>query len=143
MQTTIRPLKIVREKFTNQCVKTLSGYRKNVATSSQMGQLVLPESFKLYPLFTLVFIKSKGFIGSNMASTDERNFHFKMLLRMGLGASNAYFYPRMVGIHQLDAGCGDMINNRVILPRRVRLTNESLEGNGIYIIGKYYIDSIF
>jgi hypothetical protein len=52
------PLVSVRESVTRQCVDALYQYRLTCASSSPPGQLILPESLKLMPLYTLAFLKS-------------------------------------------------------------------------------------
>ena len=36
-----------------ECVRILSAYRKHCAASASPGQLILPESFKVLPVYTL------------------------------------------------------------------------------------------
>ncbi|KAG0465602.1 hypothetical protein HPP92_019766 [Vanilla planifolia] len=55
------PLSQVREQITNLCVNILHSYRKYCATVSSSAQLILPESLKLLPLYTLALSKSTGF----------------------------------------------------------------------------------
>lgn len=136
-QTLSENLKSLRDQITFRCVKTLSAYRKFVAnTTSIVGQLILPESFKLFPLYALALIKSKAFsIGSNL-STDERNFHMKLILKMNVGACMGYFYPRMLALHSLTELCGyKNSTGRISLPSKIRLSCECLEDAGIYLIG--------
>lgn len=59
LQAWKEPLAVVRESVTNQCVDTLYQYRLTCASNSPPGQLILPESLKLMPLFTLALLKSK------------------------------------------------------------------------------------
>ena len=48
------PLQRVRENVTRACVDMLYQYRHTCASSSPPGQLILPESLKLLPLYALV-----------------------------------------------------------------------------------------
>ena len=50
-------LNTVRENITQQCINSLYVYRKHCASSTQAGQLILPESLKLFPLYTLALLK--------------------------------------------------------------------------------------
>lgn len=47
--------------MSNTCAEALFSYRTHCATTSPAGQLVLPESLKLYPLYSLGIIKSLCF----------------------------------------------------------------------------------
>jgi len=127
---------VLRNQITQRCVKILASYRKHVAASSAIGQLILPESFKLFPLSALALIKSKALCASSNLSSDERNYHFKLILQMSPKAFVAYFYPRMVALHVLDEGYGTRAESgRVLLPPSLRLTYDWLEETGIYLIG--------
>ena len=50
--------KAVRENLMNQCAQILTCYRKNCASPSSVGQLILPECMKLLPLYVNCIIKS-------------------------------------------------------------------------------------
>ena len=48
----------VRENLIQQCAQILACYRKNCASPSSAGQLILPECMKLLPLYINCVIKS-------------------------------------------------------------------------------------
>lgn len=47
------PLSQVRDQATSFCINILYSYRKFVATVPSPGQLILPESLKMLPLYLL------------------------------------------------------------------------------------------
>lgn len=51
-------LTAARDAVTKTCVDMLAAYRKHCASTSPSGQLILPESLKLLPLYALGLIKS-------------------------------------------------------------------------------------
>ena len=51
-------LTAARDAVTKSCVDMLAAYRKHCASTSPSGQLILPESLKLLPLYALGLIKS-------------------------------------------------------------------------------------
>ena len=57
----------VRETLTAECAQLLACYRKNCATPSSAGQLILPECMKLLPVYINCVIKS-GILQSGVAS---------------------------------------------------------------------------
>jgi protein transport protein SEC24 len=67
MQALKDPLGAVREAVTGQCVDALYQYRLTCASNSPPGQLILPESLKLLPLYTLSLIKSNVSAGARAA----------------------------------------------------------------------------
>ena len=54
----------IRERIVLDTVEALFKYRKNVATKSSSGQLILPESLKLLPVYMNAFMKANA-IGLN------------------------------------------------------------------------------
>lgn len=55
--------KTVKEHLINSCANILACYRKNCASPSSAGQLILPECMKLLPLYTNCLIKSDVIAG--------------------------------------------------------------------------------
>ena len=60
--------KEVRENIMTQCAEILACYRKNCASPSSAGQLILPESMKLLPLYTNCVIKSDALQAGTLSS---------------------------------------------------------------------------
>ena len=52
------PYKTIRESFTKQCATILACYRKQCSSQSPAGQLILPESLKLLPMYANCILKS-------------------------------------------------------------------------------------
>ena len=52
------PYKSIRENFSQQVAIILSCYRKNCSNQSPAGQLILPESLKLLPMYANCLLKS-------------------------------------------------------------------------------------
>ncbi|KAJ3125731.1 Protein transport protein Sec24C [Nowakowskiella sp. JEL0407] len=135
-QTVTASLKQVREQLSEKCVKVLSAYRRHVASSTGPGQLILPEAYKLYPLFTLSLLKTRAFRGGPEMSTDVRVNNFRMLKSMSIGDSIPFFYPVLFGIHDMapEAGTINEYSGQVILPDAIRVSYERLDRSGIYIL---------
>lgn len=55
--------KAVKEHLINNCANILACYRKNCASPSSAGQLILPECMKLLPLYTNCLVKSDAING--------------------------------------------------------------------------------
>ena len=73
-----KPLRDIRKNLSDRCNKVLLMYRKHCAPAVQagqvrwytiiqlvthQGQLILPEGFKLLPLYTLCMLKTKSLKG--------------------------------------------------------------------------------
>ena len=54
-------LEVLRELIYKTAVDILHAYRDKVARSASSGQLILPESLKLLPLYALALTKASAF----------------------------------------------------------------------------------
>ncbi|KAM0748281.1 hypothetical protein T439DRAFT_291785 [Meredithblackwellia eburnea MCA 4105] len=133
-QTASKTLRQVRDQLTDSCVKALLAYRKHCASSTSPAQLILPESFKLFPLYALALMKSKALKGGPVAS-DVRTWHMRLLKAAGVAATVGLLYPRMFPIHTLpdDVGFADE-TGRLVLPSLIRASYLRMEPHGAYLI---------
>ncbi|KAF9909907.1 COPII coat Sec23p-Sfb3p heterodimer component [Lobosporangium transversale] len=131
-----KPLNEVRDTMTDKCVKILSAYRKNCASSTAPGQLILPESFKLFPVYSLTLLKSKSLRGGNDINSDIRVHQMRMLKSMGVSESIAFLYPRMIPVHEMDekVGVKNLTTGRVYLPPLIRVSYARLNSSGAYLL---------
>ena len=53
----------VREGISDKCIRILAAYRKHHGAGAQHGQLILPDKFRLFPLYTLGLLKTRAFRG--------------------------------------------------------------------------------
>lgn len=145
-----KPLKDVRNYLTSKCVAILLAYRRNCASSTSPGQLILPESFKLFPLYVLALIKNKAIKGGNVTS-DVRVFFFRLLLSQSVGSIMTLLYPRMMALHTLGPTDGmpvqpaeglspekqaidDALLKVVQLPNPMRPAFMRMEPHGAYLL---------
>ncbi|KAJ3372009.1 COPII coat Sec23p-Sfb3p heterodimer component, partial [Allomyces arbusculus] len=113
-------LNTVRTQLTETCVKVLASYRKNCAASTSPGQLILPETFKLFPLFTLCLHKHKALKAGDVAS-DVRVAAMRELKSLPVPLSIPLLYPRLVALHTPE-------------PTAVRVSYERLDPTGCYLV---------
>ncbi|KAI9340889.1 Sec23/Sec24 trunk domain-containing protein [Obelidium mucronatum] len=133
-QAAASSLKAVREQLTDRCVKILAAYRKHSASNTSPGQLILPESFKLYPLYTLCLLKCRAF-RKGMLSSDARVTAMRNFRNFGVPESVVFFYPRMFALHNLDHDFGALDHrNNIRLPPCVRISYERLDPEGIFLM---------
>jgi len=132
--TASKSLRQVRDHLTELCVKALLAYRKHCASSTSPAQLILPESFKLFPLYALALQKSKALKGGPVAS-DVRTWHMRLLKSAGVAATVGLLYPRMLPVHNLpdDVGFPDE-RGRIRLPPLLRTSYARMEPHGAYLI---------
>ncbi|KAH3871249.1 hypothetical protein DPMN_034444, partial [Dreissena polymorpha] len=116
-----------REHIMNEVAQILACYRKNCASPSSAGQLILPECMKLLPLYGNCVIKNDGIQGGQEISTDDRSYLMHLINSMDVKSSCAFFYPRLIPLHTLEPTGTDM-------PTALRCSAERLQDNGVYLL---------
>lgn len=53
----------IHKKLTDDCVAILTAYRTNCAATTSAGQLILPEAFKLLPIYVHGSMRSQALRG--------------------------------------------------------------------------------
>ncbi|CAH1795236.1 unnamed protein product [Owenia fusiformis] len=119
--------KAIREHLMDQCANILACYRKNCASPSSAGQLILPECMKLLPVYTNCIIKSDAFQGGGEVSTDDRSFLMLLVNSMDVESTCVFFYPRLLPLHDVDVDSSQ-------LPTAIRCSAERLRDHGVYLL---------
>ncbi|XP_004298636.1 PREDICTED: protein transport protein Sec24-like At4g32640 isoform X1 [Fragaria vesca subsp. vesca] len=117
----------VRERLTDRCISILCSYRKFCATVTSSGQLILPETLKLLPLYILALTKSTGLRTSG--KIDERSYWINYVSSVSTALAIALVYPRMLAIHNLN--CKD---DASLCPPAIPLSSEHISDEGIYLL---------
>ncbi|XP_036392862.1 protein transport protein Sec24C isoform X1 [Megalops cyprinoides] len=121
------PTKTVRENLVNQCAQILACYRKNCASPSSAGQLILPECMKLLPVYLNCMLKSDVLQPRADAPLDDRAYLRLLVSCMDVAESHVFFYPRLLPLHKLDV-------EGEALPVAVRDSEERLSKAGVYLL---------
>eukprot|EP00494_Astrolonche_serrata_P024169 UN24427 len=93
------------------CINVLYSYRRHCAANSQKGQLILPETLKLMPLYTLGLLKCAAL--SPTIGIDERTACLRLLASTTLAQTLTIMYPNMYTLHTKQNLC--TINERGFL----------------------------
>lgn len=121
--------KSVKEALISNCAQILACYRKNCASPSSAGQLILPECMKLLPLYTNCLLKSDALSGGTDVGCDDRAFLMHSLGSMDVASTVAYFYPRLIPLHDLpDEPQGPSI------PHPLRCSIGKVTDDGVYLL---------
>ncbi|KAK7680202.1 hypothetical protein QCA50_016711 [Cerrena zonata] len=138
----------IQEELTEKCSSILLGYRKNCAASTSPSQLIIPEAFRAYPVYTLAMFKSKPLKG-RYVSSDMRNYWIHKLLSMSTRSIMHHLYPRMMAIHDLNETIalplpltnpqnedetGDAVKIKIDMPSLMRDSHIFMAGHGVYVI---------
>ncbi|KAF1373693.1 hypothetical protein PFLUV_G00241610 [Perca fluviatilis] len=119
------PTKAVRDTLINQCAQILACYRKNCASPSSAGQLILPECMKLLPVYLNCVLKSDVLMPGADVSLDDRAYLRQLISGMDVTESHIFFYPRLLPLTKLESGS---------LPLAVRDSEERLSKGGVYLL---------
>ncbi|KAI8884924.1 hypothetical protein K501DRAFT_332349 [Backusella circina FSU 941] len=128
--------KDLHKKLTDNCVDILTAYRVNCASSTSPGQLILPEAFKLLPVYVHGAIRSTVLRGvGNDMNIDMRSAGMCLFNSLGVAELVWTLYPRMFAVHQLAPEQG-VINNKgqITLPPMMRASYDRLDPQGAYIV---------
>ncbi|XP_060031430.1 protein transport protein Sec24C isoform X2 [Erinaceus europaeus] len=121
------PLKTVRDTLIAQCAQILACYRKNCASPSSAGQLILPECMKLLPVYLNCVLKSDVLQPGAEVTTDDRAYVRQLVTSMDVAETNVFFYPRLLPLTK------SPIENATE-PPAVRASEERLCNGDIYLL---------
>uniref|UniRef100_A0A665WT79 SEC24 homolog C, COPII coat complex component n=1 Tax=Echeneis naucrates TaxID=173247 RepID=A0A665WT79_ECHNA len=119
------PTKAVRDTLVNQCAQILACYRKNCASPSSAGQLILPECMKLLPVYLNCVLKSDVLLPGADVSLDDRAYLRQLISCMDVAETHVFFYPRLLPLTKLEGSS---------LPVAVRDSEERLSKGGVYLM---------
>lgn len=122
--------KSVKDAIVNRAAQILATYRKNCATPSSAGQLILPECMKLLPLYVNCLLKNDAISGGADMTIDDRSFVMQALMTMDVQTSVHFFYPRLIPIHDIEP------SSEVQVPPQIRCSVEKISEQGVYILGE-------
>ncbi|XP_037660052.1 protein transport protein Sec24C isoform X2 [Choloepus didactylus] len=121
------PVKTVRDTLITQCAQILACYRKNCASPSSAGQLILPECMKLLPVYLNCVLKSDVLQPGAEVTTDDRAYIRQLVTSMDVAETNVFFYPRLLPLTK------SPIENTTE-PPAVRASEERLSNGDIYLL---------
>ncbi|GLE02924.1 hypothetical protein PINS_up011788 [Pythium insidiosum] len=134
----------VKDGLVNDCVNVLFNYRKHCASSSSSGQLILPESLKLLPLYTLATLKSRALRGNLTGNpprgfidvrADERVMMMGVLNSLPVEFAVSAVYPKLYSLHDMPEDCGTVNDDgQFVLPPQLPPTAEKLDETGVFLL---------
>lgn len=125
--------KAVKDGLVNRAAQMLANYRKNCASPSSAGQLILPECMKLLPLYVNCLLKSDALSGGSDMTLDDRSYVMMRIMTMDVQNSVSYFYPRLIPLHDITPES----DGKIGIPDPIRCTIEKMTEQGVYILGIY------
>ncbi|KAK2583030.1 hypothetical protein KPH14_009072 [Odynerus spinipes] len=117
----------VKDNLIARCAHMLAAYRKNCASASNAGQLILPECMKLLPLYVNCIMKSDAVSGGSDMTIDDRSFVMQAVATMPISISVVYTYPRLIPLHDVDPQSTE-------LPQMLRCSIDKFTEDGAYLL---------
>lgn len=114
----------------------LHSYRVNCAAATSSGQLILPESLKLLPLYTNSILKQISFRRSNTKfRVDHRMAQMVQVLGSDVATTSSMVYPKLYALHKLPEKAGRPTNicSNVFMPNSLQCSVDKVELNGCYL----------
>lgn len=119
--------KVIKDSLVNRAAQILACYRKNCASPTSAGQLILPECMKLLPLYISCLLKNDAFSGGSDLTLDDRSYAIYFVMSMDLPTSVQFFYPRLIPIHDVQV-------EETEVPAAIRCTADKMMEDGAYIL---------
>jgi len=99
------------------------------------GKAAKTEALQFLPLYIMGMLKCAAFRQGQDVGFDLRTYLWARLETIDISLLTAYFYPRMLALHNLDDSCGNIEENGfVTLPAMLNLTSESMTQDGVYLL---------
>lgn len=102
----------------------------------QAGNMVQNnEALQFLPLYIMGMLKSPAFRATSDISADLRTYIWMRLETITVSQMAAYYYPRMMSLHNAPDHCGvPDENGNSQLPDMLNLTSESMTQDGVYLL---------
>jgi len=128
-----------KEHLQKACVDMMHSYRINCASTTAAGQLILPESLKLLPLYVGSILKMPAFRQGSDVRADERVACLVRLLGLPIALTGPLVYPRVLplakgGQMPERVGLPTHVGENVHLPSTVACSVDRFATDGMYLI---------
>jgi len=125
-----------KDKIVRSCVNMLHAYRVNCASMTSAGQLILPESLKLLPLYVGSIRKMAAFRSGSDIRADDRITALIHMLGLPMALTGPLVYPRIFPLWPLTdmAGIPTGIDDNVHLPATIACSVAKLCADRMYLL---------
>eukprot|EP00929_Paragymnodinium_shiwhaense_P054194 TRINITY_DN27156_c0_g1_i1.p1 TRINITY_DN27156_c0_g1~~TRINITY_DN27156_c0_g1_i1.p1 ORF type:complete len:1017 (-),score=187.41 TRINITY_DN27156_c0_g1_i1:458-3508(-) len=125
-----------KEKLTKATVDMLHAYRTNCASMTSSGQLILPESLKLLPLYIGAIRKMAAFRSGSDIRVDDRMAGLIRMLALPVALTSALVYPKIYPLQPLPekAGYPTEVGENVHMPPSIPCSVDRLAADRIYLV---------
>lgn len=126
--------KSLKEGLFTRVSASLACYRQNCSAPSQPGQLILPETLKLLPLYSHCLLRSPALLPSVEVGFDEKSNLLQRLAMMTVEQNETFLYPRLYSLNTSTLGNEGMPPVTRPSYDRLRDAGAHLLDNGLVLI---------
>ncbi|KAJ1352234.1 Protein transport protein Sec24C [Parelaphostrongylus tenuis] len=126
-----RGLKEMKEQIFQRCAQILATYREKVSESAPLGQLILPETLKLLPLFVNSIVKNDSINGGSEMTVDDKVWMIELIRGMRMDHSMLLLYPKIVPVDHLEVQDPSEMTS---VAGSVRASYENLSSTKAYLV---------
>lgn len=125
-----------KDKLSKSCVDMLHAYRVNCASMTSAGQLILPESLKLLPLYVGSIRKMPAFRSGSDIRSDDRLAALLRVMGLPMALTAPLVYPRVYTVMPLPERAGNRteVGDNVYLPPTIACSSDKLVLDRIYLV---------
>ncbi|PAV79754.1 hypothetical protein WR25_06580 isoform B [Diploscapter pachys] len=126
-----KSLKEACDQIGGRSAHILATYREKVSENSPLGQLILPETLKLLPLYACSIVKNDAVAGGSELVVDEKAWLIELIRGLKIEDSLSLLYPKVYPVSQLE--CQEP-NELTALPNPIRCSMEFFDHSKAYLI---------
>ncbi|CAL2040490.1 unnamed protein product [Caenorhabditis brenneri] len=121
----------MKESLSSRCAQFLATYREKCSEGAPLGQLILPESLKLMPLYVNSILKNDAISGGSEMTVDDKVWQMELIRGMRTEDVMPLIYPRVMPISDLQINETEEMKE---LPKLVRASADFLDNTKAYLI---------
>lgn len=121
----------MREALASRCSQFLATYREKCSEGAPLGQLILPESLKLMPLYVNSIMKNDAISGGSEMTVDDKVWQMELIRGIRTEDAMPLIYPRVMPVSDLEIQDVEELKE---LPKPVRASVEFLDNTKAYVI---------
>jgi protein transport protein SEC24 len=128
---------IVKRFVSENAISILTMYRKERQERNDnpgQGQLILPDSLKLLPVYFLGLLKTPAFKAGTDIPIDVRISAFNYLTRIPCHNTVTYCYPNLYPLHEMGEPWMDNDRSLYCLPKPLNLSAGKVHQDGMYLL---------
>ncbi|CAB3406008.1 unnamed protein product [Caenorhabditis bovis] len=123
--------KETKDQLSQRCAQFLATYREKCNESAPLGQLILPESLKLMPLYVNSILKNDAISGGSEMTVDDKVWQMELIRGIRVEDAMPLIYPRILPVSDVELPESGELKE---LPKPIRSSIEYFDNTKAFII---------